>query len=296
MPRNHQSPSAPALRVLCGWILCITLIWSWPFATAQEPSSLASDHDPLYLHLDRRPSADLASEDRETLQKQHKYIAGEAALFGYDLSVGDWISTQSTCPLMPTAMILHYRRHSSDRAVSEFTAVFLRDSGRVYVIPLTYRNVTPFHPAPGSPRSITVFNSVIPSATAAAALQLHGQWLLLAACYADMTSPQAYVLKQPADSIALARAPGPTLEVSEINSTRGIIFTNRYAPHQYSVWHLTFAAKGRLRAASATRVYDYIPHPLRSREPRVTLLEPAQRESRLKFIPENKTLPGPKPQ
>lgn len=253
-------------------------------ATAQESPSSQSLNKPLFLELDRRTPAQMSQADTETLRKRHRQVVAEAAFFGYNFNLAGWNYDQTICPPLPAWIILHYHRVSPDGAVSEFTALVPRTSGRVFVIPVLYRNATPFHPAPGSTRSIDVFNQVVPAASAAAAFRAEGQWLLLAACYADMTGAEVNVLERTGDSIALARAPQPTLHLSGITTSRWVLFTNRSAPGHYTVWQLTFNGAGRLTTAVTTRFADYISRMPASPQPRIRVVPPPQKPA-VKIVP-----------
>lgn len=227
----------------------------------------------------------------QTIQKRHQEVAKEAAFFGYDLGLAGWSYDQTICPILPTKIILHYHRMSPDGAASAFTAVVPRASGRIFVIPVSYRNATPFHAAPGSRRSIDVFNQLVPATSAAAAFRGEGQWLLLAACYADMTGPGANVLERDSDSIALARAPQPTLHISETTSSRWVLFTSRDDTRHYTVWQLSFNGAGQLTAAATTRFADYVARAPSSEQPRIRLV-PEQQEYPVKIVPPAKEPPA----
>lgn len=222
--------------------------------------------------------------DIDVLRKRHREIITEAELFGYNLSLGGWEYDQTVCPLLLGKIILHYRRLSRGKATSEFTAIVPQGSGRVYVIPVLYRNATPFHSAPGSTRSIYVFNQLIPAARVAAALQPEGQWLPLAACYADISGAEGNVMEHVGDSVALAQAPDPTLRISENRNLRQVSFTERDAPHHYTVWQLTFNSEGRLTVAVTSRLADYVAHSPSPQGNRTTVV-PARQKHPAKIVP-----------
>jgi hypothetical protein len=128
-----------------------------------------------------------------------------------------------------------------------FTALVPRDHGRVSVVPVLYRNATPFRSASGNERSIAVFNRVVPADVAQKAIQPEGKWLALALCYADMVGAGAHALKRAGDEVGLSRAPVATLHLSEASPVREIVFTDRDAPGQYLVWNITLNDKGPRR-------------------------------------------------
>jgi hypothetical protein len=229
-------------------------------AFAQESRSADTPPSPIpqYIELDHRTPAQFDPADVSLIRAKQREIAGEAAFFGYDLSASGWDYDQSVCPLLPDELVLHYRRPFRDGAQSLFTALVPRSPGRVFVVPVLYRNATPFRSATGSQRSISVFNRVVPADLAAKAIQPEGKWLDLGLCYADIVYAHANVLNRSGDEVGLARAPLPLLHVSEESSVRGITFTDRNAPGQYLVWNLTLNGKGRVTTATAVQLSDYI--------------------------------------
>lgn len=225
--------------------------------------------------------------DVSLIHAKQSAIAAEARFFGYDLSLPGWNFDASSCPAMPDELVLHYRRPFAGGTESLFTALVPRNAGRVYVVPILYRNATPFLNATGSPRSIAVFNRVVPADVAAAAIQPDGKWLALALCYADIVYGNANVVNRSGDVVGLARAPEAMLHISEASTARSIVFTDRNAPGQYLVWTITLDGKGRITAASALQLPDYVAHvrkgadlvpkPMKAgKEPRVRPLPPQQ--------------------
>lgn len=220
----------------------------------QADAPLASD----YLELDHTPSSKLDPADSSLIHARRRDIAAEAAFFGYNLSAGEWDYDAATCPVMPDELLLHYRRRFGSGAASLFTAVVPRGPGRVWVVPVLYRNATPFRSATGSERSLAVFNRVVPAEVAAKAVEPDGNWLAYALCYADTVYGNANILSRAGTEVGLSHAPLPLLRMSEASSARGIVFTDRNAPGEYLVWTLTLNDKGKLLAASAQQLSDYV--------------------------------------
>jgi hypothetical protein len=267
-------------------------------AAAQEtlPADVPQPLKTTYLQLDHRPSSQLPPADNALIHARQKEIAAEAAFFGYDVRAGEWDFDETTCPAIPDELVLHYRKPFRSGAASLFTALVPRVGGRVYVVPVLYNNATPFRSATGSERSIAVFNRVVPADIAAKAIDPDGKWLALGLCYADIVYGNANVLEQPGTEIGLARAPIPLLRLSESNSARGIVFTDRNAPGQYLVFNLTLNEKGRIVAATAVQLSDYVaqvrsgaelkekqvPH---GQEPKIKVLPP-EKEPNVKTTPQ----------
>ncbi|MGA7522011.1 MAG: hypothetical protein WBW84_05985 [Acidobacteriaceae bacterium] len=247
----------------------------------------AASVQPRFLQLDHRSAERTDPADAALLRSKAGAIAGEAAFFGYNLHASGWTWNEATCPEFPDRLLLHYQRTSRNGAVSLFTALVPRGNDRVYVVPVLYRNATPFQSAWGSQRSIAVFNRVVPSEAAQKALQPDGSWLLMGLCYADMVGAESHALQRSGGDVSLALAPLPTLHIDEGASTRQVIFTDRNAPGQYLVWVLAFSSNGRLLTATATKLSDYVA-PLRNgKEPPVRPMPPGK-EPPVKVLPPGK--------
>ena len=279
---------ATALPVL---LLAVSL----PFLAAQTvptPSSAVEStgsEQPRFIQLDHRSAADAEPADIALLRSRSRAIGTEAAFFGYNLHASGWSWNEAACPEFPGQLLVHYQRTSRDGAVSLFTALVPRGNDRVYVVPVLYRNATPFKSAYGSERSIAVFNRVVPPDVAEKALQPDGSWLLMSVCYADMVGAESHALQRSGGDVSLALAPLPTLHIVEDAPTRQVVFTDRNAPGQYLVWTLTFTNHGRLLSAGATKLSDYTA-PLRTgKEPPIRPLPPGK-EPPVKVLP-----PGQQP-
>lgn len=251
---------------------------------ASVPTQPSVPEQPRFLQLDHR-SADTANpEIRAILHSKERAIATEAAFFGYNLHASGWTWNETACPVFPDHLLLHYQRTSPDGSVSLFTALVPRDKDRVYVVPVLYRNATPFQSAYGSERSIAVFNRAVPAEVAEKALQPDGSWLMMGLCYAEMVGAESHALERSGGDVALSLAPLPTLHIIVDASTRQVIFTDRNAPGQYLVWALNFANSGRLLAANVTKLSDYTAPLRKGSEPPVRPLPPGQ-EPRVKVLP-----------
>ncbi len=221
-----------------------------------------------WITLGDRSALVMSAADANRLRAQRGAVAEESTFFGYDLSLPGWRYTQAVCPEIPDYLILHYRRTSRNDAQSLFTALVPRRSGRVQVIPVLYRNATPFRSAVDSERSFSVFNRVVPSSVAEKDLQPEASWLELALCYAEIAGAEPRVLREMDTNAALLRAPAPALQVSEVNHTANVLFTDRSAQHSYTVWNVTFDSHGRVMAATAITLSDYVARVLSGKPPK----------------------------
>jgi hypothetical protein len=250
-----------------------------------QPADIPSPANTQYLELEHFPSSKLDPAVSSLIRARQHEIAAEAAFFGYNLSAAGWDFDQTSCPAMPDQLVLHYRKHFPDGAESFFTALVPRDAGRVYVVPVLYRNATPFRSATGSERSIAVFNRVVPAAIAAKAVDPNGKWLALALCYADIVYGNANAMQRAGSAeIGLARAPLPLLRLSEAKNAAGVVFTDRNAPGEYLVWDITLNEKGRVIAASALQLSDYVARIRNGADP-VTKPFPEGQEPPIKVLP-----------
>jgi hypothetical protein len=254
------------------------------------PAESAGSVQPRFLQLDHHSADQADAADVALLGSKAHAIAAEASFFGYNLRDSGWTWNEASCPEFPDRLLVHYQRTSRDGAVSLFTALVPRGNDRIYVVPVLYRNATPFRSAYGSERSIAVFNRVISADIAEKALQPEGSWLMMGLCYADLVGAESHALQRSGSDVALALAPLPTLHINEGTSDRQVIFTDRNAPGRYLVWGLSFTNKGRLLTADGIKLSDYIA-PLRNgKQPPVRPVPPGA-EPPVRILPPGKEPP-----
>jgi hypothetical protein len=282
MRRSAGIASAIPFLVLSLCVLCA------------PPRGFAQDTPPpdttQFLELEHYPSSKLPSGVLSLIGAKQRAIATEATFFGYDLRVPGWDFDQTVCPAIPDYLVLHYRRLFPNGTQSVFTALVPRGDGPVYVVPVLYRNATPFQSATGSDRSIAVFNRVVPAAVAAKALDPNGKWLTLGLCYADIVYGSVNAMQRAGSvDVGLAQAPLPLLRLSEAKGATGIVFTDRNAPGEFLVWSIVMDDKGRVTAASAQQLSDYVARIRNGAEP-VARQIPEGKEPPVRMVP-----PGQEP-
>jgi len=224
----------------------------------------------------------MGADDAARVRAERSAIAEEAAFFGYDLSLPGWHYAQAVCPEIPNYLVLQYHRTARDGARSLFTAVVPRRSGRVQVVPVLYRNATPFQSAVGSERSRSVFNRAVPSSMAEKDLQPGASWLQLGMCYAEIVGAEPRVPRRTNTNPALLGAPAPTLLISEQNHSASVSFTDSHARNRYTVWDISFDGHGRVVAATATSLANSVAHLVTGKTPTEKPLPP---QSEPKVIP-----------
>jgi hypothetical protein len=148
----------------------------------------------------------------------------------------------------------------------------------------------------GSQGSFSVFNRAVPPSVAEKALQPGADWLQLALCYAEIVGAEPRVPRNTDQHPALAHAPAPTLHISEIESASSVSFTDRNAPHSYTVWNVTFDSHGRVAAASAASLPDYVAHVVNGKEPTETPLPPMTEPKVVPLPPQAQPKTTPIPQ
>ena len=245
-----------ATACCAGWALAagVALPSGTALAQTAPPSDIPGLPTVSYTVLEHRASDAMSPDDAAVVRSRQHEITMEAAMFGYDLNRGHWTSDETECPAMPNALLLHYRTNAdTNGAQSLFTAVVPREKGRVLVNPVLYHGATPFEPAIGQKRTMSVFNQMVPADIAQKDVQPEGPWLTLAICYAEIAGAEPRVPEHPELETPLVRAPPPTIHVSEAKGTMEIQFTGREAPTDYTVWNISVDKKGRaVEAASAT--------------------------------------------
>jgi hypothetical protein len=173
-------------------------------------------------------------------QTQAGEIASSARIYGYDLAEGNWTLEQVQCRAMPKVSLLHYRRTFSDGTESRLTAVVPLAGGHVRIVPVLYRNATPYLPAPVNPRNYALFNELVRGSAA------KGTWLDLSACYAALTGAGSGLHSE----IGIAGAPRPTVHLGPGSKTHLVTFATREGQSSYTVWNVSFDRFGRVTNAS----------------------------------------------
>jgi hypothetical protein len=225
----------------------------------------------------------MSSEDAGILRARQKDLTFEAAMFGYDLTLGHWTWDQTICPDIPEALVLHYRITGRNGFQSLFTAVVPREGGRVLVNPILYHGATPFQSATGQKRTLSVFNQAVPADLAKEAVQPDGHWLALAMCFAEIAGAEPREPQNADASATMANAVAPTLHYSVTHGAQEIEFAGREAPGEYTVWTITLNTAGRATAADAETYSDI--------QPRVETAAAAP----LKEVPARAAAPEPLP-
>lgn len=273
--------------ICCGTLaLCAVLLFPCLAAGGQAANGGHS------TTLELRSPEQMSAADAALVQAKHTEIATEAAFFGYTLSAGSWNYTQVLCPLLPDYLLLHYRQVSRRGAESLFTALVPRAAGRVKVVPVLYRNATPYVEAPSAPRTIAVFNRALPEETAASVSNRQGDWIELAMTYAAVAGAEPGLVMSAHVEPALYRAPPPTAEISIADRLQLVRFTDHDERGLYSVWDVSLDPHGRVTEASvewhpippvepeeetaaAPASTEIVPEPVQPENPPVTAPPPA---------------------
>ncbi len=140
------------------WIFAaLALALAAPASRPANAQQSNRSHQLLLEHLD--PDA-MSAADSATVQMRQRELAEAARIYGYNIEEGNWSYEQTLCAPMPETILLHYSQKFSDATESLFTAVVPRASGRIGIVPVLYRNATPFVPAPKNPRNYALFNNL----------------------------------------------------------------------------------------------------------------------------------------
>lgn len=207
-------------------------------ATAQQASG--------FQHLN---PLSMNPADRAALQSHRSEIIESAEIYGYNLVAGNWTYRQTLCAPLPQTILLHYREYFPDGTESLFTALVPRGKGRVRIVPVLYRNATPFVPAPRNPRNYELFNSLVPQDIAARELVSPHNWLDLSACYAEMTGADIIIPKGGSVEAGVAGAPTATIHIDSQHKSSLVTFADRETRGTFRVWSISFNHAGRVTAA-----------------------------------------------
>jgi hypothetical protein len=200
----------------------------------------------LLQHLD--PDAMSAADGADVQNRRHE-LAEAAKIYGYNIEEGNWSYEQTLCAPMPDTILLHYVQKFPDGTESLFTADVPRAPGRIRIVPVLYRNATPFVPAPKNPRNYALFNNLVPQATATRDTTANGNWLELSACYAELTGSSTNLPPDTKAGIGIAGAPPAIIHLDAQDKTARVTFADRQSMSTYKVWSVSFNQQGRVTAA-----------------------------------------------
>lgn len=191
----------------------------------------------------------MSASDQAALRAHRRELAEAARIYGYNLAAGNWSYEQTLCAPMPDTVLLHYTQQFPDRTESLFTALVPRRSGHVHIVPVLYRSATPFVPAPENPNNYAIFNELAVKSTSGNAGTARN-WSDLGACYAEMTGGHIDLYSNPEESIGIAGAPSPRLDIDAKDKTARVTVASREGVSTYKVWSISFNRNGRVTAAS----------------------------------------------
>ena len=220
----------------------------WTFAALALALALSISHSANAQRL--APDA-ISVADSAALQARQGEIAAAARIYGYDLEEGNWSYQQAVCSPMPETILLHYIHKFPDGTESLFTAAVPRGAGRVRIVPVFYRNATPFVPAPKNPRNYALFNDLVPQAVSRSGTAANDNWLQLSVCYAELTGDSASVPTGSGGELAIAGEPQATIHQDVQDHTTRVTFSGRESARGYIIWSVSFNKNGRVIAAGS---------------------------------------------
>jgi hypothetical protein len=213
-----------------------------------------------YFSLQHLRPDEMNSADRELLRARRKELVEEAQFYAYDISAGNWTYDQTVCPALPDTLLLHYLEKFPDGSESLFTALIPRRQGRVRIVPVLYRNSSPYIPAVKNSRNFELFNSLVPAAIAKKDSSPEGQWLSLGTCYAEVVGGRPNVPDQPSLDAATIKAPVATYRFDAVTQQRQIQFSDRGAAKVYTIWTISLNESGRVVGAVSEDYATYVAH------------------------------------
>ena len=239
---------ARAVLLLCGGALLLHLLAGTMNLMAQSSDS-GQPQQIKYFSLQHLAADKMDAGDRELLRRRQKELTAESQFYGYDLTVGTWTYDQTVCPALPNTLLLHYLEKFPDGSESLFTALIPRDSGRARIVPVLYRNASPYLPSVKNPRNFALFNSLVPAAVAKQDSDPQGRWLSLGVCYAEVVGGRPNVPNQPNLDIATIKAPLATYRFDAATNQKQIQFSDRDAVNVYTIWTISLNGNGRVTGA-----------------------------------------------
>jgi hypothetical protein len=217
----------------------------WTFAALAlclaAPAGAQSARKPPVQHL--APDAMTVADQTVRGEHQRELVEG-ARIYGYNLAAGNWSYEQALCASMPDTLLLQYTQRFPDGTRSLFTALVPHSAGHVRIVPVLYRSATAFLPAPKNPHNYALFNEFVVNAT------INENWFDLGACYAEMTGGRIDLSSSAEESVGIAAAPSPRVQIDAKDKTARVTVASREGVSTYKVWSISFNRNGRVTAAS----------------------------------------------
>ncbi|MGC2607847.1 MAG: hypothetical protein WA419_20045, partial [Silvibacterium sp.] len=259
----------------------------WTFAVLALALALSISHSANAQRL--APDA-ISVADSAALHARQGEIAATARIYGYDLEEGNWSYQQAVCSPMPETILLRYIHKFSDGTESLFMAAVPRGAGRVRIVPVLYRNATPFVPAPKNPRNFALFHDLVPQAIAPSGTARNDNWLQLGACYAELTGGSASVPSGSGGELAIAGEPQATIHQDVQDHTTRVTFAGSEGARGYTIWSVSFNKNGRVIAAGSEDHSVYVAKATPQVQPAVAASMPEA--NRAEEIPEESKEPS----
>jgi hypothetical protein len=275
-----RTASNSLLLVLCGLLLQAR----WVSAQVVIDQSKGQARQIKYFSLEHREAKHIDDADRELLHGRMKELIAEAQFFGYDILTPGWTYDQAICPLLPNTLLLHYLNKFPDGSESLFTALIPRGAGRVRIVPVLYRNSSPYSPAVKNPRNFAIFNSLVPGDIAKKDSDPEGSWLSLGVCYAEVVGGRPNVPDEPSLDTATIKAPVATYRYDAATKQKQVQFSDRDSPKIFKIWTISLSEGGRVTDAVNEDYATYVAHIVQPPYPPGTAAPPSSPPSRI--IPE----------
>jgi hypothetical protein len=237
-----------------------------------------------YFSLEHRAADLIDGADRELLHARKKELISEAQFYGYDITTSGWTYDQTICPQLPNTLLLHYLNKFPDGSESLFTAVIPRGTGRVRIVPVLYRNSSPYSPAVKNPRNFAIFNALVSDEIAKKDSGPEGNWLSLGVCYAEMVGARPNVPDDPSLDTATIKAPVATYRYDTATKQKQVQFSDRDSPKLFKIWTISLNENGRVTGAMNEDYATYVAHIVQPPAPPGTAAPPSSPPSRV--IPE----------
>ncbi len=143
----------------------------------------------VLLQLDQVDPAQMSSADTQVVASRQEQLNSAAAVDGFDLQQAGWKYQQAICPVLTSAVLLHYEMDAGTNRASRFVAVVPRTSGEIRIVPVQRGGNSPFIESDANGTTIGIFNSLVSASGINIynpAMEENDNWVKLALCYAEL--------------------------------------------------------------------------------------------------------------
>jgi hypothetical protein len=213
---------------------------------------------PSVIALDHLDPEQMSRADYEVVSNLSAELAKQAALANFDISRPGWHYQQIQCPAFPDYVFLAFSHGADDSGSSRFAAILPRNDAKVRVVTTYAHGILPFEASWNRPGTYEVFNGMLRQERGEVPLSYAPNWLLIAACYAELSG-------YPVQVLSTVPLPDQTLDMLRLDANRpqmviaadqsaDVTFSDVSRPTITTNWTLHFDRHGQITSSARSQM------------------------------------------